>query len=168
MRDRFPGDLVLHPVALASLSLLIVNDHYLKEHFGGPITGKLSDVAGIVFFPVLMVSTLEVARLLSGRRPRNLATRGLTASVVVTGLVFLLAKTWPPATAFFRLGTGIAEWPAYAVRGLFTRTGLPGLPSAHLVRDHTDLFVLPLLIIPWWIGEQRIRQISAREPSTHP
>jgi hypothetical protein len=163
MPDSFPGDLVLHPLSLASLVLLIVNDHFLKEHYGGPLTGKLSDIGGLVFFPVLLVSAIEVVRFAVGRRPWRLLIRGLTACVIATGSVFTLAKTWPPATTFYRLGTGVAEWPVVA---LLHGGGMPRLPTAHLVRDHTDLLLLPLLVIPWWLGKRRIEQIASREPTT--
>jgi hypothetical protein len=38
------------PGFLITLSLLLVNDFYLKSAFGGPITGKLSDFAGLFAF----------------------------------------------------------------------------------------------------------------------
>jgi hypothetical protein len=167
VRDRFAGDIILNPVLISTLALLIVNDHILKEKYGGPITGKLSDVTGVIVFPLLLVSALEVARVASGRRPWNLQSRGLAACVIATGVVFTLAKTWSPATTFYRIGTGVAEWPEIAAYRLIRGDGLPGLPAAHLVRDPTDLIVLPLLAIPWWIGKQRINKINSTEPTTH-
>jgi len=56
------GDLVVHPVAITSLALLVLNDRVLKERYGNAITGKLSDVAGIIFFPLLLISLAEVVR----------------------------------------------------------------------------------------------------------
>ncbi len=165
--DEFPGSLIIHPVALLSLALLLLNDHYLKEHFGGPVTGKLSDAAGIVFFPVLLVSLCEVVRRIVSRRNWVVWSLGLVICVVATGLMFALAKLWAPATAFYRAGTGVAEWPAYVVTSLFRGSGFPGLPSAHLVRDPTDLAVLPLLVLPLWIGLRRIDRISSRDSATH-
>jgi hypothetical protein len=148
------------------LALLIVNDHFLKEHFAGAVTGKLSDLAGIVFFPLFVVALLEVAPLVSGQRPRVLGITGLTGVVLATGLVFALTKTWPPATDAYRIGTGLAEWPAYAISDLLRGRGTPGLPSAHLVRDHSDLLVLPALMLPWWVGRNRILRWPSTEPAT--
>ena len=36
------------PAAIASLLLLLVNDHVLKQAWPGVVTGKLSDFAGLV------------------------------------------------------------------------------------------------------------------------
>ena len=47
-----PGDGLLHPVALVALAILIVNDRLLKDAWPGPVTGKLSDVAGLVVAPL--------------------------------------------------------------------------------------------------------------------
>ena len=41
----------MHPVALAAIAVLVVNDHVLKSAYPGWLTGKLSDIAGLVFFP---------------------------------------------------------------------------------------------------------------------
>lgn len=165
--DEFPGSLALHPVALTSLVLLVINDHFLKEHFGGAVTGKLSDAAGIVFFPILLVSLAELGQRLTFCRAWLVQEKGLAVCVVATGTVFALAKVWAPATGFYRVGTGVAEWPFYAVKSLIHGGGLPGLPAAHLVRDWTDLLVLPLLLVPLWIGLRRIRRVRATDSATH-
>ncbi|MDF0668017.1 MAG: hypothetical protein P0119_18400 [Nitrospira sp.] len=52
----------IHAVAtswpfLISLALLLVNDIYLKRHYAGLLTGKLSDFSGI-FLVALIVFTL--------------------------------------------------------------------------------------------------------------
>ncbi len=44
---------LLHPVFLTGLFLLLLNDHYLKDAYGNWWTGKLSDVAGVLFLPLL-------------------------------------------------------------------------------------------------------------------
>src|SRR5690606_8292496 len=46
------GDGLLHPAPLAAIGLLLLNDHWLKAAFPGSITGKLSDFAGLAFFPL--------------------------------------------------------------------------------------------------------------------
>jgi len=47
-------DLLLHPVVVGSMLILAINDHWLKSAWPGWITGKLSDCAGLVFFPVML------------------------------------------------------------------------------------------------------------------
>ncbi|MEV6521646.1 hypothetical protein AB0M43_06905 [Longispora sp. NPDC051575] len=47
-----------HPVTLVAGLLLVLNDHLLKPSFPGPVTGKLSDVAGLVLAPALVALVL--------------------------------------------------------------------------------------------------------------
>jgi len=44
------------PLFLASLGLLVINDIYLKTHFPGWLSGKLSDFTGLVVLPLLLFS----------------------------------------------------------------------------------------------------------------
>ena len=43
-----------HPLALAALALLALNDHYLKAAYHNALTGKLSDVAGVLLLPFFL------------------------------------------------------------------------------------------------------------------
>lgn len=47
-----------HPVTVAGVLLLLINDHLLKPAFPGVVTGKLSDVAGLVMAPALVAVLL--------------------------------------------------------------------------------------------------------------
>ena len=58
MPDRFTR--LLHPAFLAALAALAVNDHVLKAAAPSALTGKLSDVAGLVVLPVLLCVALGV------------------------------------------------------------------------------------------------------------
>ncbi|TCB96187.1 hypothetical protein E0H26_16325 [Micromonospora zingiberis] len=66
---------LIHPVTVAATALLILNDHVLKAAYPGWLTGKLSDVAGLVMAPPLLALllaacarlTADSARLLAGR-----------------------------------------------------------------------------------------------------
>src|SRR5438874_8201324 len=62
------GELALHPVALVSLAVLVVNDRWLKSAWPGFVTGKLSDCAGLVLLPIGLVSLAEILRRIC-RRP---------------------------------------------------------------------------------------------------
>lgn len=59
MPDRFAR--LLHPLFLAALAALVVNDHVLKAAAPGVVTGKLSDLAGLVVLPVLACAAWNVA-----------------------------------------------------------------------------------------------------------
>ncbi len=45
MRERW-----LHPIYLISLGILLLNDHWWKMAYGNLLTGKLSDIAGLLAF----------------------------------------------------------------------------------------------------------------------
>jgi hypothetical protein len=64
MRRGFARELC-HPLSLGALALLLANDHLFKGAgvLPGWLTGKLSDVAGLFVFPLLLVA---VARLVLG------------------------------------------------------------------------------------------------------
>jgi len=92
------SDLV-HPRMLAAVALLALNDHVLKGSglLPGWLTGKLSDVAGLFFFPVLLVVVAEAGlRRLGSSPPRSASA---AASVALTGLVFATLKTSPALAA---------------------------------------------------------------------
>lgn len=129
---------LLHPIALASIVLLILNDHILKLHVPSAVTGKLSDVAGLVFFP-LLVSAL-------------LGKRGLGLCVVATGLGFAAIKVWEPATVACEHVLGALQWPLTL-----------NLAPVEIVRDPTDLLALPALALAWWIGAPTPRSRSPWE-----
>jgi hypothetical protein len=44
--------LLSHPVFTGSVALLAINDHVLKARWPGLITGKLSDIAGVIMFAI--------------------------------------------------------------------------------------------------------------------
>ena len=67
-RQPVPGELLLHPVALIAIAVVIFNDRYLKLHHPGIISGKLSDVGGLIYFPLFVVSLIEVVCRLTHRR----------------------------------------------------------------------------------------------------
>lgn len=126
---------MLHPAVLASLALLLVNDHVLKRAaIGTPfdvVTGKLSDFAGLAFFPVLLVSLVE---LVTRRAP---ASRRLVAMcVALTVVVFALTKTWTPAAHAYELAIAVLQYP---VHGRL-------VDIAHVV-DPTDLVALPAALL---------------------
>lgn len=132
------------------MALLVVNDHVLKQAFPGVITGKLSDVAGLAFFPVLLWSLVEVVL----RRP--LPASATTACIALTGVAFALVKTWEPAADVWRFGMGALQWPVRAL------AGHPGFLPVRLVVDPTDLVALPALVVPWAVARRRARADTER------
>ncbi|WP_460303193.1 hypothetical protein [Actinocorallia aurea] len=108
---------------MGAVIVLAVNDHQLKPAFPGLLTGKLSDVAGLVFAPALLALAFAVFGW-AGRR-------AAAWSVAVTGVGFALVKATPVGA-----DAASALWTAAAG------------PSAVLA-DPTDLFALPALGLSW-------------------
>ena len=154
------GDGVLHPMALLSLLFLILNDHVLKERFHNAITGKLSDFAGLVFFPLLVVALLELLQAAT-RRYRGPSGRMLLMVVVTVGVCFALMKTWGPAADAYRLAMSLLQWPFFAIRAGVSGAPLPALRGVRHLVDPTDLMALPSLALAWWIGHGRAASTRA-------
>ncbi|MDZ7911876.1 MAG: hypothetical protein U5O16_08570 [Rhodococcus sp. (in: high G+C Gram-positive bacteria)] len=132
-----PGDLLLSPWALVSVAVILVNDHVLKGAFGNTMTGKLSDVAGVFLFPLLLLSVLEVLR-------RSLAGRAaIDWSIAVTGIGFAAVKTVSPIGDAYEWVIGFFRWTAGGFRGEL-------LPIV-VFRDPSDLWVLPILFASYLV-----------------
>ncbi|WP_410809809.1 hypothetical protein [Micromonospora sp. 067-2] len=138
-RDGAPSALawLCHPVTLLSLVLLLVNDHLLKPAFPGLLTGKLSDVAGLLLAPPL------VAVLLTLLVPRLPAPAAAPAGLVLVGVGFAVVKS-----SGYAAEVASSAWSALA--------------GPSLVRvDGTDLLTLPALALTWWTWT-RARQRPVR------
>jgi hypothetical protein len=116
-----------HPATIVSVVVLVVNDHLLKAAYPGPVTGKLSDLAGLVVAPPLLAL---LATVLVPRLPGRFAAIGSTAA---TGVGFAVVKCTSAGAA-----AASAAWSV--VNG-------PSMVGA----DPTDLFALPGLGIAWWV-----------------
>ena len=138
----------LHPVALAAVVVLVLNDWIAKPRWHGAVTGKLSDVAGLVFAPVVLSAVLglvlHAAARLGARVDPSLSRRRLVACVVATGAGFAAVKLAAPVrhAAAALLGHGAAFYP-----------------------DWTDLLCLPALAVAWWIGADELRRIPLGRPA---
>lgn len=116
------------PVFVLALVVLVLNDHVLKQAWPGLVTGKLSDVAGLVVAPLLLAVPLAAIGV---RRP-------VTVAIGMTGIGFVFAKT------------SVAG--AQATSAVWSLTGIPTLMRA----DVTDLVALPALALAWWV-DRRVR-----------
>lgn len=155
-----PGDGLLHPVALVALIVLVANDHVLKAAWGGLVTGKLSDAAGLVLAPLVAQALWEVGRR-SLRRPWGPSHATVVVAIVLVGAGFAAANTLEPAAAVYRVGLGLLQWPFAALAALMT-SGEPRGPSPVLfVRDPWDLLTLPALAVPLVLGYRRVHHAEA-------
>lgn len=132
---------VMHPLAIAAIAVLLANDHVLKHAFPGFVTGKLSDVAGMVFFPLLLVSLA-----------RTSDRRALLAACIATAIVFTLVKTLPTANELYRVTWGAMQWPLRAARAWVADRPTPGIARVVLVRDPSDVLAVPFVLVAWKLG----------------
>ncbi len=139
---------LLHPVSLAAVALLVVNDHVLKAAWPGLVTGKLSDVAGLVFFPLLLAAVAQQLR--PGLRLRST----VAACAWLTALVFAAIKLSPLAGDAYRVGLGALQWPFRAMLALVHDHGLPTLARVALTPDATDLVTLPAVLVAVWLARR--------------
>jgi hypothetical protein len=136
------GELALHPVALISLVVLVVNDRWLKSAWPGFVTGKLSDCAGLVLLPIGLLSLTEILRRIS-RRPLIWRYDALIW-VALSVFGFVLVKVTPAGNDAYAWAMGAIRWPLQALSHAgSTRQIRPLLVS----RDRADL--LALAVSPW-------------------
>ena len=122
-KDRLrPYRALTHPLWLASLVVLVVNDHVLKGSGWAPslLTGKISDFAGLIAAPPLLATFLRVRQ-----------DRGLVASWTTVAVAFTALKTSAYASAIYERILSVVH--------------------AHNVVDPTDLMALVALPIGFWI-----------------
>lgn len=157
--ERRPSrsDAFRHPAVLAAVVLLALNDQVLKARCPSWLTGKLSDVAGLAFFPLLL------AALVAPVAPRCGHRRLVAGCLLATGLVFAAVKCVPAATDVYRVGLGLLQWPLRALVSL--AHGAPVLPPAPVfaVTDPSDLLALPAMSLSWWVARR-----SERMPADRP
>jgi hypothetical protein len=159
-----PADGLLHPMALCAIGFLLLNDHVLKAVAPSPITGKLSDIAGLAFFPLVLVGIWEVAAAVRGRwiRPGWIS---LTVSIAVTAVVFTLVKTTSEGSFAFGWTIGGMQWPVVSAVSILVGQQAPPLVASVVVTDPTDLVALPALVVSALVGSRRLRPL---EPQISP
>ncbi len=151
---RTPGDLLLHPVALVALVLVIFNDRILKVSYPSEVSGKLSDFAGLVYFPLFLVAAIEGARWLRRRTGWELTSRSVVVAVVVVGTAFVAIKVSHPAGEVYRTVMGVVLYPLDLLSSVMAENGVPPLSRVSLVEDKVDLIAVPALLLPVWIARR--------------
>lgn len=152
--DPVPADGLLHPVALVALATLVLNDHVLKAIAPSPLTGILSDVAGMVLFPLVLQAAWE----LLSRGPRARSSLGaIGIACLATGIAFAAVELVPVAADAYRYGVGALQWPLTALVAALGSDPIPPLRPVVAVADPFDLLALPALVVPWSIGRGRMR-----------
>lgn len=146
-------DSLVHPVPLAALAVLLINDHVLKASQPGWLSGKLSDFAVMVLLPFLLLASWDVVRLVRPALPYP-GPKLAIACVVAAVVVFTAIELSPLGAELYRWGLGGAQWPFRALAALVASQPLPGLAPVALTSDTSDLISLPaalavFLVRPW-------------------
>lgn len=144
------GDGLVHPVVLVAVGLLILNDHFLKAAWPGLVTGKLSDFAGLLFFPLLLQALWEIALAAAGR-PSTASQRVLVLSIAATAVVFSALQLVPLAADAYSQVLGQSQWAIGSLLGHAANEPVPVQVSP----DPTDLVALPVLMLTYRIGKAR-------------
>lgn len=160
---RTPGDVLLRPVVIGAVALLVLNDHLMKQALPGVVTGKVSDVAGLVFFPLLLLALVEGARKVAGMRAWWVTPPVVAALVVATGVAFVMVKTSPAAAVAYSQALGLLEWPLRAVMAGFRGDASPAVVPVRVIADATDLLALPALALAYAIGVRTVCLTSQPE-----
>lgn len=143
---------LLHPVTLVALLLWAANDHLLKGWAPAVLTGKLSDLAGLVVCPVVLLGSLEWWRPRAAQRHLGVAVAGSCASI---GLLLIGLELSPPVQLAYRHAVGGAWWLAHQLRAWAVGGAAPAFVLASNTPDVTDLFTLPALAVPCWLLRSR-------------
>jgi hypothetical protein len=123
---------LLHPVTLVALATLVLNDHVLKWTWRGWVTGKLSDVAGLVLAPIVLAAVLRARR-----------REHVLACAVVTAVAFAAIKVDPRATVLWCDLLAWGRWVLVSPVQLAWHGELPAWIGVDGVTDPTDLVTLP-------------------------
>ncbi len=142
----------LHPITLAAALVLAANDWLLKPRLGpGVVTGKLSDLAGLTFAPVVLSAAIGLALHLAARIgirvDPSLSRRRLALCTLATGAGFAAVKLDP------RAADVLAELLSHLGR------------HAEIMLDRTDLLCLPALALAVWIGRDELRRVPLGRPA---
>jgi hypothetical protein len=130
---------VAHPGTIAAAAILMINDRLLKYLWPGAVTGKLSDVVGLVVAPALLGLALGLA--VPRCSPRALAW----LSLAIVGAGFSLVKTTDAGAAVASAGWSAVAGPSY------------------ILKDPTDLIALPALVLAWLVWRRAARGAPPRD-----
>jgi hypothetical protein len=124
-----------HPASLSAVGCLLLNDHVLKGRAPAVLTGKLSDFAGLFFFPYLVGLVLGLASRAEPSRVRAWAF-GLTALWFASAKTTILGHDLTLAIVELIVGSTVIE------------------------RDPTDVVALVAILPAWHLWSRCARSLG--------
>jgi hypothetical protein len=126
--DHFLGlGYFIHPIPLAAVAMMVLNDRILKHQFPGWISGKLSDFAGIFFMPLFLCALINVGRNFGQNKKFCwISSAQLVGAILSVDLIFVAIKLFPFCAAWYV--------------SVMTSIGFP----SRVVQDPTDLIALTM------------------------
>lgn len=121
MFSKLNKELLQNYLFLTGVTLLFINDQFLKFEFGNSFTGKFSDVCGIIIFPFFLTFIFPRLR---------------EFSVIPAGIIF-------------------SFWKSEYSQTLIDFINSTSFIQTSRIIDYTDLFVLLLLPIPYFLIKKR-------------
>jgi len=145
-RPALPLGELVQPAPMAAVAILVVNDHLLKGSGLLPawLTGKLSDFAGLFFFPLLCTALFDTIAAVA-RLPVDWTLRRskILCAIALTAIGFTAIELSPTASAAY-------------VRAL-DAIGI----TARSTPDATDLVALPSLGLAWLVARAHMRRVPS-------
>jgi hypothetical protein len=143
-----PAGEILHPVPLAALLVLLVNDWLIKPSALAPgwLSGKLSDVAGLLAAPLVATAAVDCALWLLARLSPlavdfSLRRGRLYGAAALVAAGFAAVKTSAPAALALERA---ADWIGF---------------DWSVVSDPSDLVALPAVALAVWLGRREIGRV---------
>ncbi|TNE90033.1 MAG: hypothetical protein EP330_09400 [Deltaproteobacteria bacterium] len=146
MKAPVPGGGLLHPVPLAGLALMVANDHWWRWSWPGVVTGKLSDVGVMLFFPLFLQGVVELFQ----SRPLQPSRRVLLGATAFTAVGFTLLQLWPAFANAYAWGVGALQFPLWWALDRWTEVR----PVA-VTMDPSDILTVPVAGLALWAGWSR-------------
>ena len=136
------AEVVLHPLSLAALALLLINDNLVKTQSPGLVSGKQSGVAGMALMPIVLFGLAIVATEVSGCLPRP-GRRAAAACIGLVAVAYAAVELWPVATDAYRWTWGLLQWPGRALAAMAAGNPVAGVRPVAAWADASDLLALP-------------------------
>lgn len=143
-RHPIPGELLWHPLVLSAAVVIAINTFYLKVHYPGWWSGKLSDFGLCLFLPVWLFALFEWVTFARSRirgtpwRPRS-SNRVALVCCAMAGAYFSALQLWPFWADFH------VAWLSLLVSGTYFE----------VTPDPTDLLALPFLAPAYLLVRRR-------------